>query len=197
MMYNSFVARAVVRKADVTHIIIIKKHDPIRSDERYKLLIEKQKRIIQERNAGENVSLDNMSSKEYQTTEIPFKKDGNMIKISCTINSLPLHFIFDTGASDVSISNVEADFMMKNGYLNKNDIIGKAQYQMADGHISEGTVINLRRVVFGELELTDIKASVVNNQQAPLLLGQSILRRLGKIEIDNDAKVIKVTHLSE
>lgn len=107
--------------------------DPIRSDERYKLLIEKQKRIIQERNVGENVSLDNMSSKEYQTTEIPFKKDGNMIKISCTINSLPLHFILDTGASDVSISNVEADFMMKNGYLNKNDIIGKAQYQMADG----------------------------------------------------------------
>lgn len=171
--------------------------DMIRNDKRYKMLIEKQKKIIQERNAGETISLDNVSSKELQTTEIPFKKDGSMIKVSCTINSLPLHFILDTGASDVSISNVEADFMMKNGYLNKNDIIGKAQYQMADGHISEGTVINLRRVVFGELELTDIKASVVNNQQAPLLLGQSILRKLGKIEIDNEDKVIKVTHLSE
>ena len=59
-------------------------------------------------------------------------------------------------------------------------------YQTADGNISEGTVINLKHVNFGGLELTDVKASVVKSQKAPLLLGQSVFGRLGKIEIDND-----------
>lgn len=171
--------------------------DAIRNDARYKELLEKQKKLLMEMNEGEPVLQNTDTPKELQTTEIPFKKESGVMTISCTINSLPLHFIFDTGASEVSISDVEARFMLKNGYLSKKDIIGKAQYQIADGSISEGTVINLKRVVFGGLELTDIKASVVSSQRAPLLLGQSVMNRLGKIEIDNDAKVIKVTRLAE
>ncbi len=64
----------------------------------------------------------------------------------------------------------------------------------ADGNISEGTVINLRDVKLGTLHLKDIKASVVCNQSAPLLLGQSVLSKLGKIEIDNSNKVLRVTY---
>ena len=109
------------------------------------------------------------------------------------INDLPLHFVFDTGASDVSISNVEATFMLKNNYLKPSDIIGKQNYMNANGEIIEGTVINLRKVGFAGMSLTNVRASVVRNQVAPLLLGQSVLSRLGKIEIDNDKKMLKVT----
>lgn len=133
---------------------------------------------------------------EYEevTTEIPFSKEGGVCKVKCTINSLPLHFIFDTGASDVSLSNVEAAFMMKNDYLKNTDVIGRQNFMNANGEISEGTVINLKSVNFGGFHLDDIKASVVKNQSAPLLLGQSVLARLGKIEIDNDKRVIKITY---
>lgn len=62
--------------------------------------------------------------------------------------------------------------------------------------ISEGTIINIRNVNIGGLELKNVRASVVKNQRAPLLLGQSVLSRLGKIEIDNDKKIIKVTYSS-
>lgn len=64
----------------------------------------------------------------------------------------------------------------------------------ADGNISEGTVINLRDVKFGNLHLKDVKVSVVRNQSAPLLLGQSVLSKLGKIEIANNNKVLRVTY---
>ena len=131
---------------------------------------------------------------QEKTVEIPFTKDGGVCKVKCQINGLPLHFIFDTGASDVSISSVEATFMLKNDYLKPSDITGKQNYMNANGDITEGTVINLRKVNFGGLELTNIKASVVKNQSAPLLLGQSVLSRLGRIEIDNTAKVLKVTY---
>lgn len=43
------------------------------------------------------------------------------------------------------------------------------------------------------VQLGNVKASVVRNQKAPLLLGQSVLGRLGKIEIDNSKHVLRVT----
>ena len=129
-----------------------------------------------------------------KVVEVPFTKDGTICKVKCKINNLPLHFIFDTGASDVSMSMVEATFMLKNDFLSPNDIIGRQNYLTADGEITEGTVVNLRNVDFGGLELNNIKASIVKNQKAPLLLGQSVLNRLGKIEIDNGKRVLKVTY---
>jgi clan AA aspartic protease (TIGR02281 family) len=105
-----------------------------------------------------------------------------------------LHFVFDTGASDVTISMVEATFMMKNGYLNGNDVVGSQRYMDANGDVSVGTIVNIKTVNFGGLELNNVRASVVRNQKAPLLLGQSVLGRLGKIEIDNSKNVLKITH---
>ncbi len=125
--------------------------------------------------------------------EIPFTKAGGVTEVQCTINGLPLHFVFDTGASDVTMSMVEATFMLKNKYLTPLDVVGKQNYLTADGNVSEGAVINLKSVKIGDLELTNVRASVVKSQNAPLLLGQSVLGRLGKIEIDNEKRVIKVT----
>ena len=130
----------------------------------------------------------------YETVEIPFTKEGGVTKVKCSINNLPLHFVFDTGASDVTISMVEANFMLKNDYIKPEDILGSARYVDANGDISEGTVINLRQVNFGGLELDNVRASVVRNQRAPLLLGQSVLGRLGKIEIDNPEMKLIITH---
>lgn len=127
-----------------------------------------------------------------EIVEIPFSKESGVCKVNCAINGLPLYFIFDTGASDVSLSQVEANFMMKNEYLSSKDVSGKQYYQTATGDISEGTVIMLREVDFGGITLRNVKASVVKNQKAPLLLGQSVLSRLGSIEIDNEKKVIKI-----
>ena len=100
--------------------------------------------------------------------------------MKCDINGLPLHFVFDTGAADVSISQVEATFMLKNGYLSSNDVVGKQRYIDANGDVTEGTVINIKKVNFGGMHLSNVKASVVRNQKAPLLLGQSVLSKLGK-----------------
>lgn len=130
---------------------------------------------------------------DVDTKEVPFTKEDGVCKVKCQINGLPLYFVFDTGASSVTLSMVEATFMMKNGYLTGNDVVGSQQYMDANGDISVGTVINLKKVDFGGLELNNVRASVVRNQKAPLLLGQSVLGRLGKIEIDNHKRVLKIT----
>ena len=53
-------------------------------------------------------------------------------------------------------------------------------------------IIKVIGVGGGGEELINVRASVVRNQQAPILLGQSVLGRLGKIEIDNEKRVLKV-----
>lgn len=125
---------------------------------------------------------------DYEITKIPFTPDGGCVSVKCSINDLPLSFIFDTGASTVSLSMVEANFMLKNGYLKKDDFVGSQRFVDANGDISEGTVVNLRNVDFGGLHLNNVRASIVRNQKAPLLLGQTVLGRLGSIEIDNSDK---------
>lgn len=167
------------------------KHDRdlnnIRNTEKYKLLIAE----YEKKNVGSNEEERTFVEK---VVEVPFTQEGGVYKVKCVINGLPLHFIFDTGASTVSMSGVEALFMLKNDYLKAQDFVGTENYINADGEISEGAVINLRNVEFGGLKLTNVKASIVKNQKAPLLLGQSVLKRLGKIEIDYAKKVLKITY---
>lgn len=163
----------------------------IRQMPEFRELVEQYKKIF-ESEIAEDIAAD-VTYEDY-IAEIPFTKEDGVCKVKCSINDLPLYFVFDTGASDVSISSVEATFMMKNGYLKSTDVIGKQNYMMANGEISAGTVLNIHNVNFGELNLNNIRASVVHNQTAPLLLGQSVLNRLGSIEIDNVRGVLKITY---
>ena len=176
-----------------SHIRIDHDMDFIRDTPEFKALITKYETATKIKFSQ---SSNHTSSNEEVTTEVPFTKENGICNVKCRINDLPLYFIFDTGASTVSLSMVEATFMMKNGYLDKKDVVGSQYFQDANGNISEGTIINIKNVDFGGLKLENVKASVVRNQKAPLLLGQSVLGRLGKIEIDNSKHVLRISHKS-
>ena len=115
---------------------------------------------------------------------IKMKSENGIYKIPIFINDTKMNFIFDTGASDITISETEAMFLYKQGTLQQEDILGTQQYQIANGSISEGTIINLRTVKIGKKTLNNVKASIVHNMEAPLLLGQSALAQFGKVSID-------------
>ena len=96
-------------------------------------------------------------------------KGSGIYEIPCKINNLGLNLIFDTGASDISISQTEVQFMLKNGYLNSEDILGTQKYMVANGDVKIGTKVLFRKVDFGGLVLKNINASVVHNKNAPSL----------------------------
>lgn len=106
------------------------------------------------------------------------------------INGIRLRFIFDTGASSICISPAEATVLYRQGTLSDDDIIDKEYFQDATGKISEGTKINLRTVKVGNITLKNVSATVIDNVDAPLLLGQSVLENFGNIEIDNNNSLI-------
>lgn len=167
--------------------------DPLRNLPEYKALIRQYKGKPVEA-APEEVVV-SPEAAETLISEVQMKKmAGGTYEVPCSINGLPLKFIFDTGASDVTISSVEANFMLKNDYLSSKDFKGNRKYLTADGNISEGAVICIREVQVGDVTLKNIEASVVKNQKAPLLLGQSVLERFGSITIDNSSAKLIIKH---
>jgi len=115
---------------------------------------------------------------------VKMTKYGGIYEIPVKINGVNMDFIFDTGASGISISETEAMFLAKQGKITEEDIIGGIESIDALGNISEGTEINLREVQIGDRKLKNVQASVVHNAIAPILLGQSALSRFGKVTID-------------
>lgn len=177
-----------------THIKMDSDLDNIRDEVEFKQLVAEYKAKWEKETKTEAKKQPHYIDK---TVEIPFIRKGGVTEIKCKINDLPLYFIFDTGAGDVTISSVEAAFMLKNGYLTDKDFVGKKSYVTASGDIVDGTVINLAKIEIGGLALHNVTAAVVKGQKAPLLLGQSVLSKLGKIEIDNEKQAIKITYKEE
>lgn len=128
-----------------------------------------------------------------EVVNIPYKEYGNLLTINVAINDAwQGEMIFDTGASSTCITLAEAQYLFEKGYLSKDDIKDLQQFTTADGNISAGLVINLRKVVIGNTLLAeDVEALVVENQQAPLLLGQSVFKRLPKYTINQQDRVIE------
>ena len=176
-----------------THIENDDDMDAIRGRNDFRALIVKYKEKLAAR--IEKMDIDMTAVKEEQITEVPItRKAGGTFNVDCSVNGLALNMIFDTGASDVSISKVEADFMLKNNYLSMSDIKGKQYYQTADGGISEGTVITLKEVRIGDAVLHNVDASVVKSQKAPLLLGESVLQKFGTFTVDNINSKLIIKH---
>ena len=124
------------------------------------------------------------SSAARGKTVIQMRKEHGVYHVPCVINGTEMEFVFDTGASDITMSLTEAKFLYKQGKLLDDDFVGTQQYQIADGSIHEGISVVLRKVEIGGRMLQNVNASIVDNEEAPLLLGQSALAKFGKISID-------------
>jgi clan AA aspartic protease (TIGR02281 family) len=176
---------------DFLHLTADDDLDNIRHLPEFKSLVQKWKTKAETAAELETKAKLSKPETKQETVTIPMKPKGSGIyEVSCKINELPLNFIFDTGASDISISTTEAQFMLKNGYLKAEDFVGKQSYMDANGNIEIGTKIIFKTVNFGGIILKNVGASVVNNKKAPLLFGQSALSKYGKIIIDNQKNTL-------
>lgn len=111
--------------------------------------------------------------------------------IPCEVNGLKLRFVFDTGASDVHLSLLDAAFMIKNGYIKEEDFIGKNSYLMADGSIAENAIVILKEIKIGNIIIHNVRACISKKMDAALLLGQSAIKKIGKYTVDNNYLILQ------
>lgn len=126
---------------------------------------------------------------------VPYNQKGNdLITLPIKVNNVGFEMIFDTGASTTCITLAEAQYLFQKGSLTSDDLLedGPALFQTADGSISVGLRVNLREVKIGDqITLYNVEALVVDNMDAPLLLGQSVFKKFKEISVDMKNKWIK------
>ena len=180
---------------DFVHISKDDDLDNVRVLKEFKSLVTKWKERFNREQNGIKLDLasNHVSSKKTRTFRIPFKSNfGGTFKVASKINGLPLNMMFDTGSSDILISQTEVDFMLKNGLLNEKDFAGEIAYQLANGEFETSKTLILKKVEFGGLVLKNVLAAVSKNKDVGMLFGQSAMSRYGKITIDNKKKEIIV-----
>lgn len=134
-----------------------------------------------------------VSYEPLDDVEVPFEERNGVKLIDVTVNGqFTVKMILDSGCSGTLISIAEAKYLYEKGCFTKDDIIGVTQSQIADGSIVENMVINLKELVIGgQIACTNVVATVSENTQAPLLLGNEVLNRVPSYSVDNEKMVIK------
>jgi clan AA aspartic protease (TIGR02281 family) len=99
-------------------------------------------------------------------------------------NSMKLNFLVDSGASDVSIPSDVFASLLRSGAITEGDITGSRQFRDANGDTSRAKVFMIRSLKVGNVEVSRVEADVAP-VNAPLLLGQSFLKRFKSWSIDN------------
>lgn len=130
---------------------------------------------------------------DEDVVDVPYTEASNLKIVQVLINDrINKEMIFDTGASYTQITLKEARYLYSEGVLTDDDILGAEKFGDANGNITVNMVVNLRKLVLGgKLVITNVKATVVANGDAPLLLGQTVLAELPQYTVDNENKVVK------
>jgi aspartyl protease family protein len=117
---------------------------------------------------------------------IKIEKNANgLIEVPVILNDvIKIKFIFDSGASEVSLSPDVALTLMRTGSIQNNDWLPSQTYTFADGSTAKSKRFIIRKLIIGNQILLNIEASIASSIDAPMLLGQNVMKKLGSITID-------------
>lgn len=122
--------------------------------------------------------------------EIPLRESSGVYYLPVMINGVEIEFIFDTGASMISLSGSAVQKLVSRNVISEQDITGNQIFIDANGDRNQATTVNLRKVELGSTLQRNVEAVVINSQTAECLLGQTWLKRFGKFSIDYDRRVL-------
>jgi aspartyl protease family protein len=138
----------------------------------------------------ESVDID-LTKEMKNINEIPLKKLGGVYTLPIKLNGvLDIDFIYDSGATDVSISPDIALTLLKTGTIKESDWLPSQFYQFADGSIAKSKRFKLKSLVIGNKTIYNVSCSISNSIDAPMLLGQSALSKFGKLIFDNQKNLL-------
>lgn len=139
---------------------------------------------------------DTVSRSDADKIVVPFKgEEGGTIQIQASINGVPFNMYWDTGASITCISALELMKLIKEGRIEATDHEGYMIARLADGSTSENMIFNIREIYIPardnkHLILNDVQVSVSASGDAPLLIGQNVMRNLPQHVVRYEDEVI-------
>ena len=117
---------------------------------------------------------------------VPMRMEGGTYVVPVLINgAIPLDFVVDSGASDVSIPADVVMTLMRTGTLQEADFLERRTYVLADGSTVPSQTFRIRSLKVGNTVVENVTGSVAP-VKGSLLLGQSFLGRFGSWRVDNN-----------
>jgi len=117
---------------------------------------------------------------------LPMGEGGHYVSVG-TINGKITSFLVDTGATSVSISQIEAD------RLGLRYAQGKRVVTQTANGVVPAFVIELASIRVGEVEVRDVTAIVIPGQMSHVLLGNSFLNRF-QMRRENDVMTLELRY---
>jgi len=119
------------------------------------------------------------------------KTESGLLEVPVLLNDvLKINFIFDSGASEVSLSPDVALTLIRTGTVTDNDFLPDQTYMFADGSSAKSKRFLIKKLIIGNQTLTNIEASISKSIEAPMLIGQNAMNKLGTITIDYDNLIL-------
>jgi|GEM_PF-690740 len=126
--------------------------------------------------------------------KIPMKKTKGVYTIPVTFNSsVTVNCIMDTGASEVLITPDVLSILIREQKVDDFDKLETKSFVDANGKIDDKARYNIREIKIGNTILKNVECALSNNLEVDLLLGQSVLTRLGKIMLDFENELFFIT----
>lgn len=107
----------------------------------------------------------------------PADRSGHFI-INAMVNGAPVHFLVDTGATFVVLSDADAQA----AGIDRTLLTFDQRLRTADGE-TRGALVTLRDIRIGQMEQDNVPAMVLDSPVSISLLGMSFLKRLERYEI--------------
>lgn len=122
---------------------------------------------------------------EYVEVRFPISAGGR-IMVEAKVDGVPVHFLVDTGASDVVLSPRDAECI---GFDHAKLRFDQA-YRTASGTIS-GAPVTLGQIAVGPIHMKNVKATVNGRAMDTSLLGMSFLSRLSGFSVTDGTLILR------
>jgi aspartyl protease family protein len=121
----------------------------------------------------------------YKTNYVNLKKENGVYKVPVSLNGVVnIEFIFDSGASQVLISPEVAMVLLGSKTIEINDRLEDGYFVIADGSTLRLSRFNIKEVQIGQKKIYNVECAVSKEIGGDMLLGQSVLEKLGKFTFD-------------
>ena len=120
---------------------------------------------------------------------VKLEQDGNCYLVGANVNGIPMKMTLDTGASTMSISIVEYEFLKKQKLIS-NSTAQISECTIANGDTTKCFMIKIAQVSIGDTYVKNVDCLVMENPDAPLLLGMNVLNGLGGVSINYKRKLL-------
>ncbi len=132
-----------------------------------------------------------LAARDAAGREIALTRDGGMYRVAVTLDGrIALPFIVDTGAVEVQVSTGVLRALFPRDSTPPAYLPG-ATYRVANGRVVHDRRFVIPSLRVGDYEFHRVTASI-GGPDAPLLLGQNVLERLGRWSIDSRRSVLLI-----